>query len=70
MTAHRICPRTGKRQYKRGEADRVVTVAGRATAGCARVPVSAYRCEHCRKWHVTGMTQLEYQVRRLVGMAA
>lgn len=69
MTAHRICPRTGKRMLKRHEADRVVTMAGRQ-AEVRRVPVSSYRCEHCRKWHTTGMTQLEYQVGRLVGAAA
>lgn len=69
MTVHRICPQSGKRQLKRHEADRVVTMAGRS-AHSAQVPVSAYRCRHCRKWHTSGMTQIEYQVRRLVGMAA
>lgn len=65
----RSCPATGKRQYKRHEADRAVTLAGRQ-AHSAQVPVSCYRCEHCRKWHLTGMTQLEYQVRQLVGEVA
>lgn len=69
MSLHRICPTTGKRQLKRHEADRVVTLAGRR-ADLQRVPVSAYRCPHCRKWHTSGMTQLEYQVLRLVGRAA
>lgn len=69
MSAPRICPTTGKRQLKRHEADRVVTMAGRS-AHSAQVPVSAYRCPDCRKWHTTGMTQLEYQVRRLVKEAA
>ena len=67
--SRRTCPTTGKRMYKRGEADRLVTLAGRR-AEFERVPQSAYRCEHCRKWHLTGMTQLEYQVRQLVGEAA
>lgn len=69
MTLHRICPTTGKRQLKRHEADRVVTLAGRQ-AECARVPISAYRCPHCRKWHTSGMSQIEYRVRQLVGRAA
>lgn len=65
----RICPTTGKRQLKRHEADRVVTLAARR-ADLQRVPASAYRCPHCRKWHTTSLTQLEYQVLRLVGRAA
>lgn len=69
MSLHRICPVTGKRQLKRHEADRVVTLAGRQ-AECARVPISAYRCPHCRRWHTSGMSQFEYQVRRLVGRVA
>lgn len=69
MTRHRICPATGKRMLKRHEADRVVTLAARR-AECQRVPASAYRCERCGKWHTTGMTQLEYQVRQLVREAA
>lgn len=69
MSLHRICPVTGKRQLKRHEADRVVTLAGRS-AHSAQVPVSAYRCPHCRKWHTTSMTQLEYQVLCLVKEAA
>lgn len=69
MSLHRICPTTGKRQLKRHEADRVVTMAGRQ-AQVAKVPASAYRCPHCRKWHLTSMTQLEYQVLRLVREAA
>lgn len=69
MSLHRICPVTGKRQLKRHEADRVVTLAARS-AHSAQVPVSAYRCPHCRKWHTSGMTQLEYQVRQLVREAA
>lgn len=67
--SRRLCPTTGKRQLKRGEADRIVTLAGRR-AEFARVPMSAYRCPDCRKWHTTGMTQLEYQVRQLVREAA
>lgn len=65
----RLCPATGKRQLKRHEADRVVTLASRK-AGLTRVPASAYRCPHCRKWHTTSMTQLEYQVLQLVKEAA
>lgn len=66
---NRLCPVTGKRQLKRHEADRVVTLAGRR-AQVAKVPASAYRCPHCRKWHTTSLTQLEYQVLRLVREAA
>ena len=69
MSLHRICPQTSKRMLKRHEADRVVTLAGRQ-AECARVPISAYRCPRCRKWHTSGMSQIEYQVRQLVGRAA
>lgn len=70
MSLHRICPTTGKRQMKRHQADRVVTLAVRRARGLTRVPVSAYRCPHCRKWHLTSMTQLEYQVLQLVKEAA
>lgn len=66
---HRICPRTGKRMLKRQEADRVVTIAARRVA-VARVPISAYRCPDCGKWHTSGMTQLEHRVRLLVREAA
>jgi len=69
MSAHRICPATGKRQMKRHQADRVVTMVSRK-AELTRVPASAYRCPHCRKWHLTSMTQLEYQVLQLVKEAA
>jgi len=69
MSAPRVCPATGKRKYKRHEADRVVTLAARDRS-VRRVPVSSYRCERCGKWHTTGMTQLEYQVLRLVREAA
>lgn len=65
----RLCPTTGKRQLKRHEADRVVTMAGRRS-DLEAVPASAYRCPHCRKWHTTSMTQLEYQVLCLVKEAA
>lgn len=67
--AYRPCPVTGKRQYKRCEADRAVTQAAKR-APFQRVPASAYRCAHCHKWHLTSMTQLEYQVRQLVREAA
>lgn len=65
----RICPTTGKRQLKRHEADRAITLAARAP-DLVKVPASAYRCPDCRRWHLTSMTQLEYQVRRLVREAA
>jgi predicted RNA-binding Zn-ribbon protein involved in translation (DUF1610 family) len=70
MSGHRLCPTTGKRMLKRQEADRVVTIAARRSRGLAKVPASAYRCPACGKWHTTSMTQLEYQVIRLVGRAA
>ncbi|QQP96522.1 hypothetical protein [Lysobacter enzymogenes] len=70
MTLHAgICKATGKRIYKRyQDAAKVVGRAAHSTN--ALVPVSFYRCKHCNRWHLTSMTQLEYQVRRIVQEAA
>lgn len=74
MTLHSgICRATGKRIYKRHQD--AAKVCGRArkqsAAGqCAVAPVSQYRCEHCGKWHVSSMPQLEFQVRKIVREAA
>lgn len=55
-----ICPKTGKRSYKHyQEAARIVGIARKQGKGCAAVPLSAYRCRHCGKHHLTSMTQAQ-----------
>lgn len=62
-----ICPATGKRIYKRyQEADRIVGRAQKGGKGLVCMPISAYRCASCRRWHVSSMTQLEHEVRQLM----
>lgn len=53
----RICPPTGKRIYTRHqEAAKEVGRFPKARIALAHAPQSAYRCEHCRRWHLTSYT--------------
>lgn len=68
-----ICFATGKRIYKRHQD--AAKVCGRARkqsadGQCSKAPISQYRCESCKKWHVSSMSQLEHEVRKLVREAA
>lgn len=50
----RICAATGKHTYTRHqEAEKVAGSIPKAKIELAHVPQSAYRCEHCRRWHLT-----------------
>lgn len=65
-----ICERTGKRIYKRQQADRVVGIAQKSSRGLTVAPISAYRCRACGRWHTSSMTQLEHEVRQLMRVSA
>lgn len=61
------CVATGKRMYKRHqEAANACGLAGKLAPCGGLRPVSFYRCEHCKRWHLTSMTQIEYQVAQIV----
>ena len=52
----RLCPVTGKRQYKNaGEAKRVIAQAERQArdTGVVAAPLSCYRGLCCDRWHLT-----------------
>lgn len=65
------CPVTGKRSYKHyQEAMRIVGIARKQGKGCAAVPLSAYRCASCGRWHLTSMTQAQVRAYQRAKAAA
>lgn len=54
---NRVCPTTGKRIYKHAnEAKKVVGRIPQRSEGLTGYPQTTYRCEHCRRWHLTSMS--------------
>lgn len=61
-TAHKLptCGATGKRKY-RHQTDAAKAVGEARKINGDRKPQSHYRCPHCRRWHLTSMSQEEFR---------
>jgi hypothetical protein len=61
MAKRKICDSTGKIIYTRHQdAQKVLGAIYRRYRNdeLAKVPRSAYQCEHCRRWHITSYDPL------------
>lgn len=59
-----VCEATGKRIYKhQQDAAKAIGAAMKLTD--YPVPRSCFRCEHCGRWHLTSLSQIEFEVIQL-----
>ena len=56
-TRPRICAATGKQTFVRHQdAAKELGSIPKAKQELAHVPQASYRCQHCRRWHLTSYT--------------